>query len=198
MFNKKISKGGKMARVKNFFLSLLLLSSFLFAQELLTNGDFEQPLEVGWTVDTSGGYITINRDPNLQPDPDYEALVYKLYTGYASIYQIVDLPNLSYDFSFYARFRKKEGSSTCWPVSAVIIAYLDAGNNLLGETRVYYPSPYCNWQAGPTLHLVLVTDTLWNYYYFNIRDDIVHNLPGVDTAQVRKAKVSLYAYNSGG
>ncbi len=185
-----------MVSFKRIFPFFLLFSSLL-AQELVVNGDFEQPLSVGWLFDTTGGYITIDRYTYPHPDPDYEAYVYKLYTGYASIYQIVNLPDLNLDFSFSARFRKKEGSSTCWPVSAVIIGYLDQNSNLLGETRVYYPSPYCNWQAGPTLHLVLVSDTFWNFYSFNIRQDIVQNLPGVDTARVRKAKVSLYAYNSG-
>lgn len=168
----------------------------LSAQELVVNGDFEQALNIGWTIDASGSY-TIDRYTWPHPDPDYEAYVYKMATVYASIYQIVDLPSLFCDVSFSAKFRKKEASSTCWPVSAVIFTYLDENNNALGSTRVYYPSPYCNWQAGPTMHLIKVEDTLWNSYSFNIQNEIAQNLPGVDPNAVRKVKVSLYAYNSG-
>ncbi|MEO0183521.1 MAG: hypothetical protein ABIL40_08610, partial [candidate division WOR-3 bacterium] len=66
------------------------------AQNLLVNGDFEQDISVGWTKDTSGYSIYIDRATDYEPDPDYELRVEKQTgSGYARVKQIVDIPSVN-------------------------------------------------------------------------------------------------------
>ncbi|MEO0216642.1 MAG: hypothetical protein ABIL14_06470 [candidate division WOR-3 bacterium] len=51
-------------------ITILLFISAVSAQNLITNGDFEQDISVEWTKDTSGYYIYIDRATNYEPDPD--------------------------------------------------------------------------------------------------------------------------------
>ncbi|MCX7996119.1 MAG: hypothetical protein N3A65_10210, partial [candidate division WOR-3 bacterium] len=87
-----------------YILTILLFISGLLAQNLLVNGDFEQPLSNGWLIDTSTTNLIINRATNYDPDPDYEALVQKATgTGYAKLYQRVDIPSVQLAFSCNAK-----------------------------------------------------------------------------------------------
>jgi hypothetical protein len=179
---------------------LTLLLALAFGQNLLTNGDFEQDLSVGWTRDSSGyGYRVVDRRADLQPDPDYEARC-SLYSGAGSIAlrQSVDVPHSYLGVSFHAKFDVYGTSSTCWPVAYVGIGYLDDANNLLGETRVYHHNTYCTWVPTGTLSLIEVTNPDWTEYYVDVVQELSEHLPGVNPADIRKVRISLADTTAGG
>ena len=103
---------------------ILLVSAFILALagpaaagELLVNGDFEQPLDVGW-IDTAkvevGTFLFERADTFGQPTPGYAAKAYKMLARYASLYQTVDVADVDLTLSFDARLKIGGGSSTCW------------------------------------------------------------------------------------
>ena len=63
---------------------LCLAMSVAWADNLVVNGDFEQPLEAGWTPH-SVGLCTIERATGLDPDTDYEARVALSAGGYGRL-----------------------------------------------------------------------------------------------------------------
>ena len=176
------------------YLALLFIVSICGASVLLENGDFEQDLATGWLQATSGSNTTINRATNYDPDPDYEAYVYKgSGSGYARLYQVVDIPTTDLEFSINAKFYAYDNNAGAWAAGAVVISYMNESGSTLGETRIYTYSPGCTWTNSPTLHLITATDTNWNNYSFNIADELV-NLPGVNPSEVDKIGVALYSY----
>jgi len=172
----------------------------LYGQELLTNGDFEQELTVGWTQTRGGsGSMVCDRSQAYHPDPDYEAKD-SLYdgAGWNKLSQLVDVPGPLLELSFWASFAYGAGSSTCWPVASVTVEYYDLNSTLLGETRFYWHSPYCNWTPSPTLSLHEVTNPDWTEYTLDIPTELSQNLPGVNPDDIARVAVSLYTYTSGG
>jgi len=112
---------------------LLALAGFGFADNLLVNGDFEQPLEVGWTdtVVGSTGLFSFTRADTLgQPTPGFAASVYKTLASYASLSQTVDVPGVDLTLQFDGKLEIGGGSSTCWPVAAFYIRYRDAAGRV--------------------------------------------------------------------
>lgn len=180
-------------------LALLFVLGAGVSQELLTNGDFEQDLTVGWTYTDSGvGTHEALRDTGFQPDPDYEGYTYQYDNpGWARLSQAVDVPGAMEQLSFSASFEEVGGTSSCWPAACVSVCYLDASSTLLGETRYYY-STYANWVASPTLSLIRVTDPAWNQYRLGIAEELETNLPGVNPAVVARIEVALLSYTYSG
>jgi hypothetical protein len=182
--------------VKKYLLVILVITGFIFADNLVVNGDFEQPLTTGWLQATSGSNTTINRATNYDPDPDYETYVYKgSGDGYARLYQIIDVSTIDLVFSINAKFYAYDNHSSAWAASAVVISYMDESNTVLGETRIYQGSIGCPWTNSSTLHLINASDTNWNNYEFNIVDELA-NLPGVDSLEIDKIEVALYSFTS--
>ena len=181
-------------------LLVLLALGLAFGQNLLTNGDFEQDLSVGWVQDTNGyGYWTVARDTTYQPDPDYEAMD-SLYSGsgICKLSQTVDVPGPALHLSFSASFGIGAGSSSCWPVAYVEVGYLDSDGSRLGETRFYYHNSYCTWTATSNLSLIEVTDPAWHDYELDVADELSLHLPGVDPGDVSRIEVALVDTTSGG
>jgi hypothetical protein len=185
------------------FKRLLLIPAVLSlaaGQNLLVNGDFEQPLTTGWALTTGGsGYGATDRQTDYHPDPDYEARD-SLYSGPGCrrLAQRVSVSSTWLDVSFWAKFEIGGGSSTCWPVASVVVGYYDAVDAWLGETRFYYHNEYCNWTSSGTMHLVEVTDPAWRQYSFNVSEELAANLPGVDPDDVRRVEVALFDTTAGG
>jgi hypothetical protein len=176
------------------FLVLIVLTGISAASNYVSNGDFEQALSVGWTQTMSGGGTTILRGTTYQPDPDYEVYVYKATgtTGYAQLWQIVDIPTCNMDFSFSAKVYAWDNYNGAWAGAAVVIVYLDNSNTSLGETRICQWSYNCPWTSGADCHIVQVTDSLWHDYSFNLIDELA-NVPAVDPNEVAKIKITLDA-----
>ncbi len=189
-----------MSRVSAALAVSLLMAVPAFGQ-LVVNGDFEQPLDVGWS-DTVVGYVgeaRFERSDTLgQPVPGFAARVYKTLASYASLYQTVEIPDVNVTLSFDARFRIGGGSSTCWPVAVFMVRYLDESDRHLGKTRFYLHDQYCNWERSDTSNLIEITNPdLWGSYELSIRDELQNNLTGINPSLVRKLCLELFAYDNG-
>lgn len=168
---------------------------------LLTNGDFEQPLDVGWQQDTDmlGGTYSFDRWDSLgQPTPGYAAHVYKALAYYAALKQTVPVPDANLAVSFDARFRINSASLSCWPVATVIVRYLDNSGVELGNTKFYSHDEYCTWANSDTAHLIDATLLVgWHSYQLDVPQEITGHLPGVNPSLVRQVMIELEAYDNG-
>jgi hypothetical protein len=183
--------------MRRTILLMSLLAVVGFGQNLLTNGDFEQDLSIGWTQSGYGVYY-MDRQTGYNPDPDYEAFDSLYGYGFGKLNQIVDAPGITLSLDFWAKFELGGGSSSCWPVAAVTVGYYDADNVLLGESRIYYHNEYCTWTPSGTLSLIPITTPDWTLYTLDIAQEISSNLPGVNPGDVAKVGVALWDTTSGG
>lgn len=185
-------------------LKLLLIVPLVagvgLASNLIANGDFEQDLSVGWTLQQGGlGSHITNRATSYHPDPDNEVQV-RQYSGpgYTRLGQLIDVDGPDLMLSFWARWNIGGGSSTCWPVTAVFVEYYDHRGLMLGDTRFYYHNAYCNWAPSNRRNLIDISDPNWMQYDLSIRQEITDNLPAVDADLVKRIGIALYDYTSGG
>lgn len=180
---------------------LALLAVVAPADEMLVNGDFELPMDVGWTDTVVGSYGASRftwSDTLGSPTGNYAAKVYKMLAHYAALFQSAELSNVNATLSFDARLRIGGGSSTCWPVAAIVVGYYNASGTSLGNTRIYLHDQYCTWQRSDTMSLIEVTTPdIWQTYRLDIADELATNLPGINPAAVARLRVSLYAFDSG-
>jgi len=183
---------------------LLAIVGVVSAQELITNGAFEQEWSIGWSGDSSYWYPilgdTIDRAADFHPDPDYEVRVKKYDHDYAKVYQTVTVPLIDYlTFHVYAKFYAIEFNPLApqWAAASIVLSYLNNNDSLLGETRICYKTPHCPWTNSPTFHMIEVTDTInWSDYSFNIDDELV-NLPGINPSDIAKITVALFDTTDG-
>jgi hypothetical protein len=179
--------------MKKCFIIICVFSSFTFASQFLTNGNFEQPLTTGWLQTDYGANCVINRATNYDTDPDYEVCVYKGDgTGYVKLYQAVRVPTTDLEFSTNAKLQVWGTSFDCWAGAAVCISYLDESGTLLGNTMICARTQACPWENGATCHIIEVADTLWHTYTLNVDDELV-NLPGVHQDEITTIQVELLA-----
>ena len=161
----------------------------------LVNGDFEQSLESGWLTETNGSTATppIELTDTLgQPDSGHSLRVAQTGSGSTKVWQVVSVDNDYYMLGFTARFRVG-GSLSCVPIASVILSYLDAGQNCLGSTRWYLPSPDCDWAASDTCRLVPVGADTWARYQIDLHDELASNLRGVRTADIKFVRIEIRA-----
>jgi hypothetical protein len=181
-------------------LTLVVLAG-LASANLLLNGDFEQPIDVGWdtvAANAAGGDTFTWSDTLGQPTPGYAVKVHKYLATYASMNQTVDVPGTNLTLSLDARMSIGGGSSTCWPVAAVVVRYLDASGASLGNTKLYLCNQYCTWASSDTQSLVEVTTPdVWTPLTLDVAGELSAHLPGIDPANVKKLTVDLYAYDNG-
>ena len=182
--------------MSKFLVLLPLLLAFGFGQNLLTNGDFEQPLTTGWTTSSSGA-VTIDRQTGLRPVPGYQARDSLYGYGAGKLSQIVDVPGTHAVLTFWASFNIGQPGS-CWPVSCVAASYYDASGTWLGETRFYLHTASCTWTPTSTMNLIDVTTTNWTQYTLDIASEVSQHLPGVNPDLVSKVGVALFDTTSGG
>ncbi len=182
---------------------LILLGAICFSHGavLLTNGDFEQTLDIGWEQQIQGQHSadTIDRDPSYDPDPDYEVRVKKYDAAHARLYQIVNIATTDLEFTVTAKIQTREitPDSVRWAHASVVLEYLDTQYGILGQSRVCHNSPECPYINTPTFHMIEVTDTAnWYTHAFNIDDELL-NLPGVNQPDIAKIRVSLYDTTNG-
>jgi hypothetical protein len=184
--------------MQKYLIIICVLSGFAFASQFLTNGDFEQPLTIGWHDSLYGTNSSINRATHYDPDPDYEAYAYKgTGDGSTKLYQTVDVLTTDLEFSINAKLYAWSNSSICWAGAAIVIAYLNETNALLGETMICDRSYACPWTNSSTRHLIEVTDSLWHNYAFEIDAELV-NLSGINPANVKRIQVSLFGRTDSG
>jgi uncharacterized protein (DUF779 family) len=181
------------------FLSVLAVATP--ASNLLVNGDFEQPLDVGWadTAFNLAGEARFQQSDTLgQPSPGLAAKVYKTLADCAMLSQTVDVPSANLSLQFDGRLAIGGGSSTCWPVAAFMVRYLDAAGVSLGNTRIYLHDQYCTWERKDTQSLIEVnTPGVWTPFTLDIASELSTNLPGIDPASVRRVRFDLFAFDNG-
>jgi hypothetical protein len=188
--------------MNKYILILLLVFSIGIAGRLLTNGDFEQPLNVGWTsgIGTLTTSDTIDRAIDFHPDPDFEARVKKYDATHAKLSQTVTIPTINdLQFSAYAKLYAYEYNSTTtyWAAAAVVLRYLDYNNNLLAETRISYKSPHSPWVNTNTVHLIQIHDpNNWYTHTLNISTELT-NFTGVNINNIKKIEVALFDTTDG-
>ncbi len=183
------------------YLVLFYIIGFTQASVLLTNGDFEQVLDSGWTDKIAGASTldTIDRQTHFHPDVDYEARVKKYDDAYAKLFQTVDIPTTDLEFSVYTKLYAYEYNpiGVNWITAAVVLAYLDENDSLLGQTRICYNSPRCPYTNTPTFHMIPHPDpSSWSTYSFNI-DDELRNLSDVTPSDIAKITVALFDTTNG-
>jgi hypothetical protein len=182
------------------YLTFFLFAALGGASVLLTNGDFEQDLNVGWTQ--SGSFYsldTVDRATNYDPDPDYEVRVKKYDAPYIKLSQKVDIPTTDLDFAVDCKLYAYEYSSTqsYWATAAIVLYYLDADDDLLGQTRICHNSPHCPYTNSNVFHMIEVpSGTDWYDYSFNVNDEL-DNLSGISAADIAKIEVALYDTTNG-
>ena len=175
------------------YLSFLIIIGIGSASALLTNGNFEQDLSVGWQNSAPGYYDTLVRGPNYNPDPDMEVYMFHAYGGYFTLFQTVDVPSTDLQFSVDASMSAYDNNADtlCWAAAAVIVSYLSENNAVLGQTRICNYTTPCPWVNSSTVHLIPASDELWHSYSFDVNTEL-GNLPGVNPLLIRKIGVALY------
>jgi hypothetical protein len=169
---------------------LLCLALPVQALELVINGDFEQPLDVGWDQWSAGYGATFSRQVDCDDDMNYEARLRRgTGNGSAMLYQVVGMPSTDLEFSVDLKAYAM-ATATAWAGAGVIVAYLDGDGFTLGETRICSTSPYCPWDTSPTSHIIPVPNNIWENHAFNLADELT-NLPGIDPAEIRWIKLGL-------
>lgn len=187
--------------MKKYILLCLAITSIAIAGRLVVNGDFEQPLNVGWSsaIGLQNTSDTIDRQTYFDADPDYEVRVKKYDETYANLYQTIDVPTTDLDFSINAKLYAYEYSpgSGYWAAAAVCLRYLGQNNNLLGETRIYHKTASCPWTNTSSIHLIQVADpNNWYTYNFNIAAELT-NLPFINANNIRKIQIALLDTTNG-
>ncbi len=178
---------------------LLVLMAGTGAANLFVNGDFEQPQEVGWkdSIYSIAGDYRYERSDTFGSGTGYAMKVRKYLASFASLLQAAPVPGTNLTVAFDAKLVWGGGSSTCWPVAAMFVRYLNADGAELGATCFYNHSPYADWRGNDTLNLVEVTSFDWNHYELHVGTELNSNLPGVNAADVAQVMVALFAYDNG-
>jgi hypothetical protein len=162
-----------------------------FDAHLITNGDFEQPFQIGWQQTASGGYETFARLTDLDPDPDYEAMVMRIeQSGYANLYQVFQIQTTDLVFSVDAKFEVLAFHSA-WTAASISIEYLNYNDSVLGLTRICRKTANCHWSDTTYMHLIEAVDENWHHYSFNIDSELV-NIPGVNPPDIDKIRICLF------
>jgi uncharacterized protein (DUF779 family) len=187
--------------MRNAVIVVLAALAGLASANLLVNGDFEQPMDVGWadTAVNAAGNATFTWSDTLgQPTPGHAVAVYKYLANYATLNQTVDVPSANLTLTFDARFVIGGGSSTCWPVASFVVRYLDAAGISLGNTKIYLHDQYCTWAGSDTQSLIdITTPGVWTPFTLNIASELSTHLPGINPASVSKLKIDLHAFDNG-
>lgn len=182
-------------RYQIIVISMLFLAVCLSsAGKLGINGEFEQPLTDGWSQTINGLNVTIDRATDYDPDPDYEAYVYKgTGGGYCRLYQVAnifDIPLNELDFSVNAKLYAYDNDPEAYTGAAVELIYLDENDSCLGATKICARSSQCPWSNTSNHHIIDAPNTQWNNYTFNISDELT-NLPGIAPGDIKKIQISL-------
>jgi uncharacterized protein (DUF779 family) len=187
--------------VRTTVIIVLAALAGLASANLLVNGDFEQPIDVGWDTIAVNliGCDTFRWSDSLgQPTPGYAAAAYKYLASYASMNQTVDVPGVNLTLTFDARFVIGGGSESCWPVASFVVRYLDAAGTSLGNSKIYLHNQYCTWAGSDTQSLIdITTPGVWTPFTLNVASELSTHLPGINPAGVNKLNIDMFAYDNG-
>lgn len=162
--------------------------------ETLVNGDFAQPLSVGWQKSArnivGSNTIAIQKDGGVK--------VQKTMCGHARIEQDVKLAGLNTVFSTRVKFATEATRDDYYAYSTVALGYFDKAGKKLGETRWFSTTGTRPWEASPTVHLIPVQKPgAWQDLGLNIGEELRKNLKGVVPGKVASLRVTLESFGSG-
>ncbi len=158
--------------------------------EMITNGDFEQELAIGWIERTGATSATITRTTTADPDPDYEVqLIVDNGVGALELVQRCPVPDLDLSVSVKLSARA-DGTSGAWSVAGVRLTYRDRTLSTLGTTAIVVPSVDCPWVSTSTFHLITAQPGIWETFSFALSDELL-NLPDVDPAAIEWLHVEV-------
>ncbi len=185
--------------LRALLLAVLLAAALTPARELVRNGDFELPPDSSWQTyvwgefpDTGNCHLWHRHD--LYPDRDFEVMIHKMLHQGMKLSQEVKIPDLDLGFAVSCRLWAKTERESLFAAGCICLEYLDAGDSVLGETRIYAATSGCDWTSSPVLHLIRVSDSLnWHDYRFNVASEL-DNLPGVNRDSVSAINIYLLAY----
>ena len=176
-----------------FILCLLGLAAAGVATELLTNGEFELPLDSGWTVvvEPPSSDYTILTGTRYRHDPDKELFVYKSDESVARVEQAVSVSRTDLFFGCYARFATREYDtlSPHWAAAGVMLSYLDSTGAVLGRTLMANLSPQCPLASDSSFH-VIAADGNWNTWLMDVSAEL-ESLPAVNPPDIRSISVAI-------
>ncbi|MBN2537116.1 hypothetical protein JXB37_02435 [candidate division WOR-3 bacterium] len=159
----------------------------------LLNGDFTAGPDSGWTLarrDFAGS-------SEIKPLPDGGITARKVMCGYARLAQRVDLPDLRRLFTTSIRTRASVNSPGYHGYAALVLGWLDADGNLLGETRWYTRSGrYAPRANGNHRATELPTSSGWHDIELDIADEL-RKFTGFTPASVRGMTIAYEAFGSG-
>ncbi|MFO7651077.1 MAG: hypothetical protein R6X13_07060 [bacterium] len=162
--------------------------------ETLVNGDFAQPLAVGWQKSArnlvGSNIVAIQKDGGVK--------VQKTMCGHARIEQDVKLAALNTVFSTRVKFASEATRDDYYAYSTVALGYFDKSGKKLGETRWFSTTGTRPWQASNTVRLVPIARRgEWQDVTLNIGDELRKNLAGIVPGKVASLRITLESYGSG-
>jgi len=169
---------------------VLILACGVSAQaNLLTNGDFEQDLSVGWTVTGTGLFGHARREFDVDRQSNVLHVYRKLTGSKATVTQTVQLdrPVTECVFSGDAKLRGSDNWIFGWGAAQILLAYLDGAGTHLGSTTILGRVP--NFGPGDdTFHIIYAPNDDWNSYSIPFDTEFNEHL-SIDPTQVSSIKV---------
>ncbi|MDH5186180.1 MAG: hypothetical protein OEZ20_03260 [candidate division WOR-3 bacterium] len=159
----------------------------------LINGNFEQELDTGWQAATQD-YAGMNNIKRVKVDKNHYAYLKKIWCGYAQLFQTIKLEDLDQNFSVRARLSARSNREDYSATAAIILSYLDGEDKELAETRIAYST--AEMSDTPTLHIYQAKPSEWQTYSFNLKEELTSHLSKIDTEEIKKLKIALYAFGN--
>jgi len=171
---------------------LLLLAGVASADNLITNGDFSQPVDNGWTVFSTGDNGTASIVSAEAPYGD----VAQTNKGRVSLYQVIPVDNLNLVLSFSGKFHTEVTKEGYGALAKVAVVYCDADTNTLGKTVFGRASGIAELKSGETEHSIIAkADNKWADYTLNIGKELSTGLKKVDHEKIRFLRIGLTVDN---
>lgn len=175
-------------------IGLVTLALAAVPANLIDNSDFSRPLNEGWQTGSQdyAGYHVIDTLP------DGGVMVSKSMCGFARLYQELALPSLDQVLTARVRFGATVNTPGYYSHGALVLQYLDAEGQVLGETRYSYTAGSSGIASTDNRHVVAVNKSgAWLDQSLTLRQELAKHLPGVVAGDVTALRVVLEAFASG-
>ena len=163
------------------------------ANASLVNPAFADPLSEGWRQSSRDhvGYHVV------EPLKDGGVRIRKVLCGTTRLEQDVLLETTRMTLSARARFSAQVNQAGYTAHSALVVGYLDAAGNRLGETRYLNPAGFSAPKSDDRTHVVTVKPLDWQDIELDIADELRTHLTGLIPAKVERVRITIETYCSG-
>jgi hypothetical protein len=171
---------------------VLLAAGVASADNLITNGDFSQPIENGWITFSTGDNGTASIISAEVPYGD----VAQSMKGRVSLFQVIPVGNLNVVLSFSGKFHTEATKEGYGALAKVAVVYCDADTNTLGKTVFGRASGSAELKSNDTEHSISAkADNAWADYTLSISKELSTNLKKVDKEKVKFLRIGLTVDN---